>query len=64
MGGDCAKLEYYDNDKASRRLKLDILNLRDNEMKNFHKLILAIREEINNKYNQSKKPKKDESEAI
>jgi hypothetical protein len=60
MQTDCAKLEYYDNDQASRRLKQDFNDLRENEIKDFHKRILSIREEINNKYNQSKKKKKDE----
>jgi hypothetical protein len=60
MAADCAKLEYYDNDQASRRIKLDIIDLRDNEMKNFHRFILSIREEINQKYNKSKKQRKDE----
>lgn len=60
MQKDCAKLEYYNNDQASRRLKLDFIDLRDNEMIDFHKLILSIREEINNTYNKSKKPRKDE----
>lgn len=58
LGEDAAKLEYYDNDQASRRLKYEFIRIRDNSMVAFHKHILSIREEINNKYNQSKNKKR------
>lgn len=65
MSEDAAKCEYYDNDQASRRLKMTFVNLRDKEMKVLYRAIVALREEINSKYNQSKKQRKDEqSETV
>lgn len=60
ISGDAAKLEYYDNEQASLRLKKDLVDFRDNEFKNLHRFVIDIREEINNKHNQSKKTRKDE----
>lgn len=65
MSADAAKLEYYDNEQASLRLKRGFIHLRDNELNKLHKNIISLREEINNKSNQSKKIRKDEqSETV
>lgn len=49
MSEHAAKLEYHDNDRASRDLKLAFINLRENELNILHRNILLIRDEINNK---------------
>jgi hypothetical protein len=63
MQKDCAKLEYYDNDQASRRLKQDFIDLRKNELEKFHRHILSVRDEVIDKYNQSKKRKNHEQQS-
>lgn len=63
MSADAAKLEYYDNEQASLRLKKGIVDLRDGELKTLHRFIIDLREEINNKHNQSKKTRKDDTET-
>lgn len=60
ISADAAKLEYYDNEQASLRIKKDLVDFRDNEFKNLHRFVIDLREEINNKHNQSKKTRKDE----
>lgn len=60
LSADAAKLEYTDNEQASLRLKRDFVHIRDQEITTLHKNIISIREEINNKHNQSKKTRNDE----
>lgn len=60
MSKDAATLEYLDNEQASLRLKRAFVDLRDKEFSNLHKNIILIRENINNKHNQSKKTRNDE----
>lgn len=60
LSNDAAKLEYGDNEQASLRLKRGIVHLRDTQLKKLHIEIISIREEINNKHNQSKKQRSDE----
>lgn len=49
MSEDAAKLEIFDNDKASRRLKRDIALFKEGPLKEFTDAVYKIREEIRNK---------------
>lgn len=57
MAYDVAKLEYYDNDDASRRVKLGLVNFENNEFKALKRSILGVREIVNKNKSQSKKQK-------
>jgi hypothetical protein len=46
MGNDVAKLEYYNSDEASLRLKRAIVEINHGKLKNFHKYVISLREEI------------------
>jgi hypothetical protein len=60
MSKDAANLEYNDNWESVRRLKRDLMNLREGEFKQLYQYIDSIREEIaTNKYNQKQKRKDD-----
>lgn len=54
MSSDASKLEYYDNDQASRRLKQAVVDFRHDELGNLEKAIKEIRSTINNKSNLKK----------
>jgi len=47
MSADAAKLEYYDNDQASRRLKRDIVNFEHDHLQPFKTDVKSLRETIN-----------------
>lgn len=47
MAPECAKLEYTDNDQASRRIKRSITELKNNELKEFTEFIFDLRAQIN-----------------
>lgn len=47
MTADAANLEYHDNDKASRRLKLDIVAFEHGPLKELKEAVLNVRKEIN-----------------
>ena len=47
MSADIAKLEYYDNDDASRRVKLGLVNFENNEFKALKRSVLGVREVVN-----------------
>jgi hypothetical protein len=49
LSADAAKLEYLDNDEASRRLKRDIKDFEQNDFYPLKKLVINIRAEINSK---------------
>jgi len=46
MSGDAAKLEYTDNDQASKRLKADLSDFVHNELKVLQSLVYAVRTDI------------------
>lgn len=46
MTGDVAKLEIMDNDVASRKIKRDMLNFKNNELTEFNKAIHKTRDEV------------------
>lgn len=54
MNADAAKLEYYDNDMASRRLKKEIVDFEHGELKNLKDAVKDIRESINTKKQKTK----------
>lgn len=64
MGIDVAKLEYYDNDDASRRVKLGLVNFENNEFKALKRSVLGVREVVNKNKSQSKKQKNDNRKKI
>jgi hypothetical protein len=57
LAPDLAKLEYYNNDDASRRVKLALVNFEKSRLKPLKEGIMNIRETINQNKNQSKKQK-------
>lgn len=54
MHADAAKLEFFDNDEASRRLKRDIVDFEHTELKNLKEAVKKIREAINSRPSRSK----------
>lgn len=55
MSEDAAKLELFDNDNASRRIKRDITDFKNGPLKKFSDEIVKIREHINNKTTKTQK---------
>lgn len=47
LHSDAAKLEFSDNDQASRRLKLALSNIENGELKALKRAVLDTRKEIN-----------------
>lgn len=49
LSGDAAKLEFSDNDQASRRLKKRIAEFTHGELKELKEAIYSVRDDINQK---------------
>lgn len=59
LTGLVAKLEYHDNDTASRELKRKLADFELRDLKSFKDKVLGVRAEINNK-SKTKKQLKNE----
>lgn len=55
MSEDAAKIELFDNDQASRRLKRDITAFKNGPLEKLTTEVYKIREHINNKTTKTKK---------
>ena len=71
LSGDCATLEMWDNDQASRRVKRDIASFKQKELKALSDLIydarsdikLKPRRKLNENQKNNLKPKQHESDT-
>lgn len=61
MSGDAAKLEYTNNEQASKRLKIALSDFSTDELKSFQQLVFSIRAEINKAPKRDRRPIKTQS---
>lgn len=60
LGMHLSKLEYHDNDSATRDAKKILREFKEGELNRLQKQIFSVREEVvKNKYNQKKQRKDD-----